>query len=85
MQESALKFTEVVIADVERQIGSKMVQNFLERAKLMSQVSKFNKDKERDIIWIEFRTEQAAADFIEEHNHRTKIMARTFNIYYSFF
>jgi hypothetical protein len=83
MLQTSQNYREVIISDLEKHIDAKTVQKFLEASKLMNKISKFGKNK--DNVCLEFNSESDARDFIQEHNLRTKIMTRTFNIFYSIF
>ena len=60
-----------------------MIEMFLKDIRYMDRIRSFR--KESDKIYLEFNREEDGRQFIEEHNHKTQILVRKFNIYATFF
>ena len=56
---------------------------FLKDIRYMDRIRSFR--KESDKIYLEFNREEDGRQFIQEHNHKTQILVRKFNIYATFF
>ena len=60
-----------------------MIEIFLKDIRYIDRIRSFR--KESDKIYLEFNGEEDGRQFIEEHNHKTQILVRKFNIYPTFF
>ena len=79
---SSVNYNGVIIDDIEKMIDIKTIQRYLESTQMLSQLSKYTKHNNK--IYLEFCESSAACKFIEENAFKAKIMAKTFNLYFTF-